>query len=271
MKTKITLENEIRFSESMIWNEQKKYYDSKGIDAWGEDVPFYITSNPFIGRQYAQIAIGFIQDWLKKNPGSEESPFYFLELGVGTGQFSFYFLKNLVELQSILELQHIKIRYVMSDITTKSFDFWKSHHCLKPFIESGILQFLEYDLYQSEKMPFEIKNPLVVIANYLFDSLSTDVFTVNDGQLFESLVTLNTNTSNLKNKKIIDWKKVDITYTEKPVHEKYYNNSFDEILLVYAKQLMESHFQFPAASLEALKNLQLHCSNQFLLLTSDKG
>lgn len=47
-KNQVVIEEKIRFSQSMMWKDQKKYYDSKGIEAWNEDVPFYITSNPFI-------------------------------------------------------------------------------------------------------------------------------------------------------------------------------------------------------------------------------
>ncbi len=266
----ITLEKEIRFSQSILWHDQKKYYDKKGIAAWDEDVPFYITSNPFIAKQYAHIAIGFIQDWLQKNPNAKNDPFTFLELGAGTGQFSFYFLKNLITFQKILQLDHIKIRYIMSDVTSTPFEFWKTHHALKPFVDSGVLEFMEYDLYHANNR-LKTNNPLIIIANYLFDSISTDVFTVNDGKLYESLVTLKTDASNSDNNHIIDWTKVDISYTEKLIQEKYYHNEFDSILFDYPKNLIDTHFQFPIAGLAALKNLQALCNNQFLLITSDKG
>src|SRR3990167_1566565 len=147
--TEVILEKEIRFSQSMMWKDQKKYYDVKGIDAWDEDVPFYITSNPFIARGYAQIAIGFIQDWVQQNKAAADHPFYLLELGAGTGQFSFYFLKNLLELQKILKLDHIKIRYLMSDVSETPFEFWESQLSLKPFLDSGVLDFCIFDIYHS--------------------------------------------------------------------------------------------------------------------------
>src|SRR5881409_4001505 len=126
--SQIILEQNIRFSQSKMWTAQKNYYDQKGINAWDEDVPFYITSNPFIAREYAEVAIRFMQDWVQKNPSAIEHPFYLLELGSGTGQFSFYFLKYFIEIQKLLQLEKIKIRYIMSDVTDSSFNFWKSHH-----------------------------------------------------------------------------------------------------------------------------------------------
>ncbi|OGT41513.1 MAG: hypothetical protein A3F13_03680 [Gammaproteobacteria bacterium RIFCSPHIGHO2_12_FULL_40_19] len=279
--TEVILEKEIRFSQSMMWKDQKKYYDVKGIDAWDEDVPFYITSNPFIARGYAQIAIGFIQDWISKNPQAIDHPFYFLELGAGTGQFSFYFLKNLLELQKTLKLEHVKIQYMMSDVTESAFKFWESNLALQPFLDSGVLDFCLFDIYQGgdfqlyrskEKIGSQkMHNPLVIIANYLFDSIATDVFTINNGELFESVVTLKTDADNLIEGMPKDWKNVRIDYSQNRVGETYYGNAFDELLLNYRHQLMDTHFQFPIASLSAIKSLQTICNNQFLLLTSDKG
>ena len=277
----IVLEEKIRFSQSMMWKDQKKYYDLKGIDAWDEDVPFYITSNPFIARGYAQIAIGFIQDWAQQNPAAVDHPFYLLELGAGTGQFSFYFLKNLLELQKILKLDHIKIRYLMSDVSETPFEFWESQLTLKPFLDSGVLDFCIFDIYHSVDFQLhrskqtvgalQMQNPLMVVANYLFDSIATDVFTVNNGELHESLVTLTTDAANLNKGVPKDWKDVTITYTENKIEKKYYDNTFDNILFSYPNQLIDTHFQFPIASLSAIKNLQTIANNKFLLLTSDKG
>ena len=269
--SEIILENKIRFSQSIMWTAQKNYYDEKGINAWDEDVPFYITSNPYIARDYAQTAIRFMQDWVRKNPESTKHPFYLLELGSGTGQFSFYFLKYFTEIQKSLRLDNIKIRYVMSDITDSSFEFWKSHHALKPFVDSGVLKFTTYDLYKKDDLQLSIVNPLVIIANYLFDSVATDVFTVKNGELYESLVTIKTDDSNVKDGVPIDWKKVTIEHTENEIRDNYYHNEFDEILFNYRGDLADTSFQFPIASLNALKNLQALCNNQFLLLTSDKG
>lgn len=269
--SQIILEQNIRFSQSKMWTAQKNYYDQKGINAWDEDVPFYITSNPFIARAYAQVAIRFMQDWIQKNPSAIEYPFYLLELGSGTGQFSFYFLKYFTEIQQLLQLEKIKIRYVMSDVTDSSFAFWKSHHALKRFVDSGVLEFITYDLYKKNDLSLSIVNPLIIVANYLFDSVATDVFTVKNGQLYESLVTVKTDTLNMKNGVPMDWEKVIIEHSENEIQSAYYHNEFDEILLNYRSDLADTSFQFPIASLIALKNLQALCNNQFLLLTSDKG
>ncbi|OGT44637.1 MAG: hypothetical protein A3E82_02060 [Gammaproteobacteria bacterium RIFCSPHIGHO2_12_FULL_38_11] len=145
----------------------------------------------------------------------------------------------------------------------------------------GILDFAIYDLYHSDHiflhrskktiLTGDIKNPLIVVANYLFDSVGTDVFSVVNGKINESLVTMQTDESNCDQGSPKDWQKMEITYTELPIEKNYYCNEFDEILFNYPKTLIDTHFQFPIASLIALKNLQKFSNNRFLLLTSDKG
>lgn len=276
--SEIILEEKIRFSQSIMWSDQKKYYDKKGIDAWDEDVPFYITSNPFIARSYAHMVIGFIQDWIRQKPEAINHAFYILELGAGTGQFSFYFLKNMIELQKLLQLNHVQIRYVMSDVTESPFSFWKSHPALMQHVASGLLDFCTFDMYDVQPLALhhskkiidqtELQNPLVLIANYLFDSIASDVFTVNNGELFESVVTVKNKT---KVDHEIDWKKVSIEFSENKIQTPYYGKPYDDVLFAYQTQLMDTHFQFPIASLQAISALQSLTNNQFLMLTSDKG
>jgi len=116
-----------------------------------------------------------------------------------------------------------------------------------------------------------LKNPLIVIANYIFDSIATDVFTSSDGKLSESLITVKTAEKLLEGGLPNDWEKVKIDYADQEIHSSYYNNEFDEILFSYQGKLMDSHFQFPIAGLKALKSLQTLSNHRLLLVTSDKG
>ena len=93
----IQIENKVPFSDSKLWDWQRGYYSVKGIEAWSSnDVPFEVTSNPYIESSYANIIVRFIQDYSRQNPETAKEPFYILELGAGTGQFSYYFLKALI-------------------------------------------------------------------------------------------------------------------------------------------------------------------------------
>src|SRR3990167_529002 len=224
-------EKNIPFSQASLWRDQKRYYGEKGIAAWDDDVPFYITSNPYIAQKYAQLAIAFLEDWIKAHPLAAEKTFYFLELGAGTGQFSFYFLKNLLSLQQTLKLEAIKICYVMSDISETPFEFWEKHPALQPYLTTGMLDFTVYDLYHSENFTLHrakktitkniLENPLIIIANYIFDSIATDVFTVENGVLYEARATFDTDADNLIEGKPKHWEKVSISYQKTPITDHY--------------------------------------------------
>ncbi|MBV8801462.1 MAG: hypothetical protein JO131_00580, partial [Gammaproteobacteria bacterium] len=76
---KITIEQHKRFSESALWRLQREYFDKEGPNAWVNQVPFYITSNPFIAHCYAVITFTFMRDWIKKHPDAKNHPFYIME------------------------------------------------------------------------------------------------------------------------------------------------------------------------------------------------
>ena len=58
-------------------------------------------------------------------------PLYIVELGTGSGKFSYYMLKALEEMSSVCEFPLGKIVYVMTDFTENNFNFWRDHPALK--------------------------------------------------------------------------------------------------------------------------------------------
>jgi len=278
----IIIEKEMKFSESLFWQGQRHFYHEKGAKAWASEVPFYITSNPYIADCYAKLILRFIQDWLSQHPKMAQEPFYILELGAGTGQFSFYLLKTLTQLLSYFKLASQPLCYIMSDFTTNNIEFWKQHPQLNPFIENKILDFALFDiendtaittLLRQQKIHKETcKNPLIVIGNYLFDSVINDIFYFKNNKIYESLVTLKTPINNIKNNNPKNWKKVSIQHKEKPTTEKHYQHPIlDNILDYYAQQLTSGYLLFPIGCLQGLQRLQSLSNNRLLLLSSDKG
>ncbi|MFT6066454.1 MAG: hypothetical protein ACJAYY_001931 [Paraglaciecola sp.] len=46
------------FSQSKIWQLQSSYFTESGIDSWSSGaVPHYITSNPVVGKTYAEMVL----------------------------------------------------------------------------------------------------------------------------------------------------------------------------------------------------------------------
>jgi tetratricopeptide (TPR) repeat protein len=278
---KIVFEPPSRFSALSIWPHQKKYYAQKGIDAWAHDVPSYVTSNPYIARQYAKTTAYFILNWIQKNPDAMHHPFYMIELGTGTGQFSFYFLSSLIAFLQDLQCDHIKICYVMTDVTESLFTFWRKHPALQSFMEAGILDFalcdfnavdcFQLQLKQKTVSSSDFKNPPVVIANYIFDSLPTDLFYAHNGKLEQVLVSLKTHQKNVKAGSFINLNGLDFEYHPESISDVYYENKFDSILTEYKNTLIDSYFQFPICLLQNIQKLLTLTNNRLVLLSSDKG
>ena len=57
MNAPIAIETQKRLSESWVWKVQREYFDRVGVDAWANNVPHFITCNPFIANAYAEMAI----------------------------------------------------------------------------------------------------------------------------------------------------------------------------------------------------------------------
>ena len=58
-------------------------------------------------------------------------PLYIVELGTGSGKFSYYMLKALDEMRDVCDFPINKIVYVMTDFTETNFNFWRDHPSLK--------------------------------------------------------------------------------------------------------------------------------------------
>ncbi len=87
------IEKQQPFSQSLIWQLQRDYFRQAGIDAWRSGaVPHYITSNPVVGKTYAELVLALLRDLSLR--GQREEPVYMLELGAGHGRLCYHFLKH---------------------------------------------------------------------------------------------------------------------------------------------------------------------------------
>ncbi len=65
-------------------------------------------------------------------PLDPNEPLYIIELGTGSGKFSFFMLKALEEMSDVFDAFPLnKIVYVMTDFTENNFNFWRDHPSLK--------------------------------------------------------------------------------------------------------------------------------------------
>ncbi|MDF3054232.1 MAG: hypothetical protein K0Q74_139 [Gammaproteobacteria bacterium] len=282
MSNKIVFEKDKRLSDSYVWQYQRDYFDRSGIDAWVKDVPHYATSNPFLAACYARMVVRLAQDWARKYPESKKHPFYIIELGTGSGQLSFYVLKNIKRLKKELGIEDLDICYLMTDFTESNLKYWEQHSALKPFLDENRLDFAIFDMERdstfilknrgTEISPGSIVNPICVFANYIFDTVQNDAFFSKNGELFDSLITLTTTDDNIVDGKLVELKKAQMSYTMGKIQgQRFEDPYFDAVLDRYRTKLKRSHFLFPTAGLRTIANLKRLNDGKLFLVSTDKG
>jgi hypothetical protein len=288
------LEDYTQCSRSHLWKLMMSFYDRKGPESWSHGiVPHFITSNAFIGRTYAKVLQGYIHDCIKKIGSiNVDEPLYIVELGAGSGKFSFYMLRALEELQELSAFPFQKIIYVMTDFTEANFKFWCSHPSLKPYFDKGVLDAGIFDavsdsnikLWRSGKVLSAncCVNPICVVANYLFDTLCHDIFQVDGGELKEGLVSVGTSRESEPDPLEPDIiNRLENTYRYNTITTDYYKDEEgDEVFLQLILDWYRDHFKnaasgasflVPIGALRALRRLARFSSNGIIVISGDKG
>jgi tetratricopeptide (TPR) repeat protein len=200
------LQSRVPLSESIVWRLQRTFYGDQGIEAWSPGrVPQSVTTSPIIARAYARVVLGFWRDFQSSLEPSQ--PVYIVELGAGSGRFGYRFLKAFTPLMEEWRPSPQRFVYVMTDAAPTVIDYWRDNERLRSFVESGALDFAHFDLLHPAPLtllnsgavvaPSEVANPIVLIGNYIFDSIPQDAFTVTKGQLFQNLVSVSASTPDL--------------------------------------------------------------------------
>lgn len=278
----VVIEKDKKFSESCLWELQREYFHTEGIDAWVNQVPFYVTSNPFLANCYAGMVVRLAQDWIKKHPDAVKHPFYIMELGTGSGRLSYYVMKQIRKLAKQLQLEHIKFCYVMTDFTESNLQYWDTHPALQSFLQDGTLDIAIFNMEEDTTIKLRkagtvltegsIVNPLTIFANYIFDTVSHDAFSIIDGKVNASLVNLSTYHENMKDGRAVDWEQVSIVHKPQAIDEHYYDDeNFNAIVNSYNGALTNSNILIPIAGLRTIRNLKKLCNDRMLLLSTDKG
>lgn len=270
-----------RFSEAPIWELQRRYFEEQGLRAWNNDqVPQYITSNPMIGNAYAEIIFGFLQDIAAK--GEESEPVTIVELGAGAGRLANHILHSLYELRDYAGIALPPFRYVMTDLAVKNVEGWRRHPALRPYIEQGVLDFAAFDAVRDHEIrltesrtsirPGDLKQPLILVANYFFDSIPQELLYIGEGRVYECDVRIEgpANAGQLPPSEVL--KSLTLHYENRPAPE-YEADSYPyrDVIALYREELEDSHVLFPEAGLKCLERLNALSPSGFLLVTADKG
>ncbi len=278
------LDAEQPFSSSLLWELQQRYFNEKGSDAWRQgEVPHYVTNNPHMATAYAEIVFAHRRDQQQRLPEAAlAEPLVILELGAGCGRLAFHFLQHLRDLCERAGVPMTAFKYVMSDYAATNLAFWRQHPRLQRFFEEGTLDLTLFDTRESTQFTLQIsgqtvaraslQRPLVVIANYVFDSIPQELIYIDQGRASRCLISLEVDAppSSLDVGETLHRLRCAYTYREldAPLFEEPH---FQAMLDNYRNTLRNCHLLFPISGLRCLERLKA-CSQQgILLLSADKG
>ncbi len=262
-----TLESSVPLSQSLIWRLQRDFYTDRGPKVWTEDmVPHYVTNNPSIAETYAEIVFHFLEDCGMHDASSNDAVMRILELGAGSGKFSYLFLRRIASLLSNSGIPLTRIHYCMTDCAENIIEGWRNNSWLAEFSQQGILEFALLRAGDESALQPASNSPLVVIANYVFDSLPQDAFVVKDGAIFEAVVTTTapaktqaskdtqeTEDEDKEDKKDAtrDLSRLKFSYSNVAVAEgRYPDQRWNDILEHYRRHLPAATLAFPRAEFE---------------------
>jgi tetratricopeptide (TPR) repeat protein len=280
----VILEAEKPLSQSMLWKLQTDFFANQGPEAWIKGiVPQYITTNPYIANLYAKTVFGYCRDYVSREDFDKNTTIYIMELASGVGRFTYTFLKRLLHIIENSSLKGLKFKYIVTDLAERNIEYWQSHSFLKPYFESGVLDCATFDMAQDEEIRLRnsgevlakgsLKNPLILFANYTFDSLPQDTFYVNKGELFEGLITITSQNEkgDAEDKSILAG--LDYYYTDKQIQGSgYYEDSnYNDILLFYKNRLEDTAFSLPVIALRCIDRLKKLFNDDIIMISADKG
>ncbi len=186
------IEDAKRLSHSKLWDIQRNYFNTKGLDAWKGEVPFYVSSNCFIANVYANLVFRLIQQAHLASP-SHPLSFQIIELGAGTGKFSFYFIKFFLELLKASELS-VNFCYTLTDFSEKIISSIQDNHSFtelkKQLAANQTIECTVWDFETAQKSIVKPGHTPIIIANYVFDCIKQDKFNIDNGVLHEVQVAL---------------------------------------------------------------------------------
>ena len=262
-------------SQSLLWKIQRAYFESAGMRAWQDDVvPHTISCNPFMARAYANLIQGYLRD--RAEQIDPDAPLYIVELGAGSGRLTYHLIHQLGSLLDNVP----NLTFVLTDFTDSIVDYWRSHPQLVPLAEKGVLDFALFDVMDMRPLellhsgrtldPQSNKNPIILLANYFFDSIPQDSFVIENGELHSNLLSLYSGSD--EEFLITDpnlWDTLSLAYEPLPSNGAPYKNELYNQILADYEQLPDTSLSFPNIGLDCVQFWMGF--GDVLLLTSDRG
>lgn len=281
MSSPYIIEENRPFSQSKLWDLQTEYFERAGPDAWSKgQVPHYITSNPHIARNYAELIFAFFRDQYRRNAAHQ--PVRILELGAGTGKLAYNLLRCLDQFCEDAPFPTPHYTYILSDLPRANLDFWKGHPRFQPYFERGVLDVAKIDANHPKDIYLEVSDqmlepllqqgPLIIVANYFFDSIPQDLFRIQG----YNVQSCKANLYSRYDPSVAPPEEVlyglYAKYSYEPLDQPAYNNKvMDDLLGSYAGKFEDTHLLFPHIGIKLLQSMRAAAPRGLMLLSADKG
>ena len=98
----VVFEDATPLRESALWRLQRAFYEAHGVRAWSSSVvPHFVTTNAFVAKGYAKVALGLLRDTFGGPGGAAATaPVYIVELGAGHGKLGYLVVETLLRYRS---------------------------------------------------------------------------------------------------------------------------------------------------------------------------
>jgi hypothetical protein len=254
-----------------LWDHNRRFYAQAGSAAFTEDlVPSNGTCNADIADAYATIIVAYLRDAVRAGQVDASQPVFIVELAAGTGRFAFLCLRRLATLLAESSVHALDVRYVMTDFTLANLRDWTTHPRLSALAATGRLAFAAFDVEHdcavvlADGRPLETRNPLVVLANYAFDSIRNDLIRIFDGALFEERIEVNTDGDDLA--------QVELVESLVPLAPDHFADpAVARLVESYRARGTDLTVAIPTGGLAGLRVLRELAHDRMLLVASDKA
>lgn len=187
----------VSVEESAIWPLLQGFYARRGPEVWADgSVPQGSTSNAFIADAYAAI----VMDWLRDlGPQPEDRRPLILEIGGGSGRFAWQFMQRLLKRHWLPQDGQPQFTYLLTDAAQSNLHAWQAEPRFLKLQQQGLMDFgcalvSESPEIQCASGTLDLAQlqhrPMVIIANYLFDSIPNDLYRIRSGKLQRMLMSL---------------------------------------------------------------------------------
>jgi hypothetical protein len=267
---RIELESPGKLSQSVLWDLQGRFYQERGVSSWNTGlVPHHITSSPATAEAYVELVAAYLADLDTAGCLDPTRPFPVVELGAGCGRFGFQFLRHWAR-RAATTLP--PLRYLMTDFCLPNLEHLRNHPRLQPFVERQMLDFALFDARSLEPGGLVDGGPMVLIANYIFDTLPQESFAVREGQLYGTSVRVTVPREvGIEDPEVLS--SVQVAWEDGPALD---DCGLDDKLLAtiverYEETLPDTRFLLPVAALRCLRHFQQASNGDILVLVADKG